>query len=337
MSRTFITYTLIISALLTNAGCSSSDSEVSTIRLAHALNTSHPVHLGMEKMAELVDEYSNGSLNIKIFPNQQLGSEREALELLQIGSIGMTKVSSSAIENFVPRLRIYGVPYLFGDEDHILRVLNGEIGRELLLEGEEYWLRGLTYYDAGKRSFYTKERPVLTPDDLQGLKIRVMESQMSMSMVRQMDGSPTPISWGELYTALQQGVVDGAENNPPSYVTSRHYEVAKYYSLDEHTMLPDMLIISTLLWDKLTPVQQGWVQRAADSSAVYQRKIWKLAEQQALEQVKEAGVEVIFPDKTPFIEATRPLYDQYKDQEPELYELIQRILDEKEHSNEENG
>lgn len=316
--------------LLTGAACSKTDSDIRTIRLAHALNTSHPVHLGMVKMAELVDEYSDGSLNIRIFPNQQLGSERETLELLQIGSIGMTKVSSSAIENFVPRLRVYGVPYLFGDEDHILRVLNGDIGRELLLEGETFWLRGLTYYDAGKRSFYTKDRPVITPDDLQGLKIRVMESQMSMNMVREMDGSPTPISFGELYTALQQGVVDGAENNPPSYVTSRHYEVAKYYSLDEHTMLPDMLIISTLLWDKLSRQEQQWVQKAADSSAVYQRKIWKEAEKKALEQVTASGVKVIYPDKTPFMEATKPLYEQYKVQEPELYSLIERILAERE-------
>lgn len=328
---------LLTPVLLACSSCRSSESDISTIRLAHALNTSHPVHLGMEKMAELVYKYSDGTLRVKIFPNQQLGSEREALELLQIGSIGMTKVSSSAIENFVPRLRVYGVPYLFGDEDHILRVLNGKIGRELLLDGEEYWLRGLTYYDAGKRSFYTKDRPILTPDDLQGLKIRVMESQMSMNMVREMNGSPTPISFGELYTALQQGVVDGAENNPPSYLTSRHYEVAKFYSLDEHTMLPDMLVISTLLWNKLTAQQQQWVQKAADSSAVYQRRIWKDAEKEALERAMQSGVEVLYPDKTPFIEATKSLYEQYKEKEPELYELIQRIRAERENSDEVNG
>jgi tripartite ATP-independent transporter DctP family solute receptor len=318
-------FTLLV-ALLFISGCGNEETETKTIRLAHALNTSHPVHLGIMRMSELVNEYSEGKLDIKVFPNQQLGSEREALELLQIGSIGMTKVSSAAIENFVPDLRVFGLPYLFGGDEHILRVLNGEIGKELLLAGEDYWLRGLVYYDAGKRSFYTKDRPIETPEDLQGLKIRVMESQMSMNMVREMDGSPTPISFGELYTALQQGVVDGAENNPPSYLTSRHYEVATYYSLDEHTMLPDMLIISTLQWEKLSEQEQGWIQKAADSSAVYQRRIWKEAEQQALETAAEAGVEIIYPDKQPFMDATEAMYEQYRDSDPELYQLIQRII-----------
>jgi tripartite ATP-independent transporter DctP family solute receptor len=282
----------------------------------------------MVRMAELVEENSNGKLTISIFPSQQLGSEREALELLQIGSIGMTKVSSAAFENFVPELRVYSLPYLFKDEQHILNVLNGEIGKELLLAGEQYWLRGLTYYDAGQRSFYTKDRPIETPEDLEGLKIRVMESQMSVNMVNQLGGSPTPISWGELYTALQQGVVDGAENNPPSFYSSRHYEVTNYYSLDEHTMLPDLLIMSTHQWNNLSEQEQEWVQKAADSSAVYQRRIWAEAEKEALEIAREAGVEINYPDKQPFIEMTKPVYEQYRNSDPEFYQLIQRILDE---------
>lgn len=310
------------------SGCSEVNKKKKTIRLAHALSTSHPVHKGMVRMAELVEEKSKGKLQITIFPSQQLGSEREALELLQIGSIGMTKVSSAALENFVPELRVYSLPYLFKDEQHILNVLNGEIGKELLLAGEDYWLRGLTYYDAGQRSFYTKDRPIEKPEDLEGLKIRVMESQMSVNMVNELGGSPTPISWGELYTALQQGVVDGAENNPPSFLTSRHYEVAKYYSLDEHTMLPDLLIISTLQWNNLSKKEQSWIQEAADSSATYQRQIWAEAEKEALEVVQEAGVEVIYPDKQPFIEKTKPIYEGYRESDPEFYQLIQRILDE---------
>jgi tripartite ATP-independent transporter DctP family solute receptor len=309
-------------------GCGDAEEEQKTIKLAHALSTTHPVHLGMVRMAELVEENSNGKLTISIFPSQQLGSEREALELLQIGSIGMTKVSSAALENFVPELRVYSLPYLFKDEQHILNVLNGEIGKELLLAGEQYWLRGLTYYDAGQRSFYTKDRPIETPEDLEGLKIRVMESQMSVNMVNQLGGSPTPISWGELYTALQQGVVDGAENNPPSFYSSRHYEVTNYYSLDEHTMLPDLLIMSTHQWNNLSEQEQEWVQKAADSSAVYQRRIWAEAEKEALEIAREAGVEINYPDKQPFIEMTKPVYEQYRNSDPEFYQLIQRILDE---------
>lgn len=313
---------LIVSALLTS--CSDS-SDTKIIRLAHSLNTSHPVHLGIMRMAELVEENSDGKLKVKVFPNQQLGTEREALELLQIGSIGMTKVSTAAIENFVPEFRVYSLPYLFRDDDHVQAVLYGEIGKELLLAGEEYWLRGLTYYDAGKRSFYTKEKPVLSPDDLSGLKIRVMESQMSMSMVRSLSGSPTPISFGELYTALQQGVVDGAENNPPSYYSSRHYEVAKYYSLDEHLMVPDLLLISTLQWNNLNTQEQGWVQAAADSSSTYQFQVWQESEKEALAKVEAAGVQIFYPDKKPFMEMTAPIYEQYKESEPEFYKLIKRI------------
>lgn len=320
---------VILALLVTIAGCGNSSDDVKTIRLAHALNTAHPVHHGIVRMSELVEQYSEGALTIKIFPNQQLGSEREALELLQIGSIGMTKVSSAALENFVPELRVYSLPYLFGDEAHVLKVLDGEIGKELLLASEDYWLRGLTYYDAGRRSFYTKDKPIETPEDLLGLKIRVMESQMSMNMVRAMDGSPTPISFGELYTALQQGVVDGAENNPPSYLTSRHYEVAKFYSLDEHLMLPDILMMSTHVWNNLTEQEQKWVQTAADSSARYQRQLWAEAEQEALKTVAEAGVEIIYPDKTSFIEATAPIFEEYKQSEPEFYSLIQRIMEER--------
>ncbi|SMO94308.1 TRAP transporter substrate-binding protein [Gracilimonas mengyeensis] len=319
---------LLLAAVFIFAGCSEGNTDKKTIRLAHALSTSHPVHIGMERMAKLVDEKSNGQLEIAIFPSQQLGSERETLELLQIGSIGMTKVSSAALENFVPELRVYSLPYLFQNDEHALNVLNGEIGRELLLAGEEYWLRGLTYYDAGYRSFYTVNQPVESPEDLQGQKIRVMESQMSVNMVRELGGSPTPISFGELYTALQQGVVDGAENNPPSFLSSRHYEVAKYYSLDEHLMLPDLLLISTLQWDNLSEQEQKWIQEAADSSANYQRQVWAEAEEEAMEIVKEAGVEVIYPDKQPFIELTEPIYDQYRETEPEFFELIQRIKDE---------
>lgn len=329
MVRSFRTSILmLIIVALGISGCGDVIKKTKKIRLAHALSTTHPVHLGMERMAKLVEEKSDGKLTITIFPSQQLGSERETLELLQIGSIGMTKVSSAALENFVPELRVYSLPYLFKNEQHILNVLNGEIGRELLLAGEDYWLRGLTYYDAGQRSFYTKDRPIETPEDLEGLKIRVMESQMAVNMVNTLGGSPTPISWGELYTALQQGVVDGAENNPPSFLTSRHYEVTNYYSLDEHTMLPDLLLISTLQWKKLSKQEQEWIQEAADSSAVYQRQIWAEAEKEALKTVQEAGVEVIYPDKQPFIELTKPIYESYRNSDPELYDLIQRILDE---------
>lgn len=306
-----------------NTGCGA-DKKLIVIKLAHGLNPSHPVHQAMEFLSERVFEKSNGRMRIDIYPSEQLGSERECLELLQIGSIAMTKVSCSVLEGFVPAMSVLSLPYLFKNEEHRFKVLEGEIGRQLLLKGEKYWLRGLCYYDAGSRSFYTKDKPVLSPSDLEGLKVRTQESQTSMKMVQALGGSPTPIAWGELYSALQQGVVDGAENNPPSFHLSRHYEVCRFYCLDEHTGVPDVLLISTKIWHGLLPELKELLQEAADESAEYQKKLWKDATQRALEVVQKSGVKIYYPDKRLFIEKVKPIYEEYKSQS-EIYQIIQRI------------
>ncbi|MFB3131825.1 MAG: TRAP transporter substrate-binding protein, partial [Rhodothermales bacterium] len=284
----------LLSLFLLLPGCGVR-SDVTVVKLGHGLDTNHPVHHAMVFMQERVAEKSGGALRIDIYPSQQLGTERQLLELLQLGSLGMTKVASAVLEGFAPLYKVLSLPYLFRDEAHRFAVLEGEIGRRLLLDGEQYWLRGLTFYDAGSRSFYTKERPIRTPDDLAGLKIRTLESATQVQMVNQLGGSATPISWGELYTALQQGVVDGAENNPPSFYISRHYEVCKYYVLDEHTAIPDVLLISTIIWNTLSAQEQTWLTEAALESAQHQKILWKEASEEALRAVQEAGVEVIYP------------------------------------------
>lgn len=295
-----------------------------TIKLAHGLDMSHPVHKAMVFMGEELEKNSNGTLKLEIYPNQQLGSERQCLELLQIGSLDMTKVSAAVMENFSPNMKVLGLPFLFKNKEHTFRVLDGEVGKELLDGGKKYWLKGLGYYDAGSRSFYTKTESVLKPKNLEGLKIRVMESVTAMNMVTSLGGSPTPISYGELYTALQQGVVDGAENNPPSFYLSRHYEVCKFYSLDEHTTIPDVLIMSTHLWDKLSSKEKFWMQKSANASIKYQRNLWAKAETEAIEAVKKAGVTVVKPDKSLFQEKVSSMYDDYKSNK-EIYNLITRI------------
>lgn len=293
------------------------------LRLGHGLDVSHSVHKAMVKMGEDLERLSGGKLKLEIYPNQQLGTERQCLELLQIGSLDMTKVSVGVLENFSPNMKVLGLPFLFRDRQHAFKVLDGPIG-QLLLDGvEKYWLIGLGYYDAGSRSFYTKT-PVRNPEDLKGLKIRVMESVTAMDMVRSLGGSPTPISWGELYTALQQGVVDGAENNPPSFYLSRHYEVCKYYTLNEHTLLPDVLLAGTHLWNKLNNEEQGWLKQAVGASVVYQRELWLVAENEALEEVQKAGVQIIRPDKTPFSDKLKNTFDIYKEDES-IYKLIREI------------
>ena len=295
------------------------------LKLAHSLDVTHPVHKAMVYMAEKVKDKSSGRMQIQIFPSEQLGTEKENIESLQLGYLAMTKTSTAVMESFVPKMKIFGIPYLFRDSEHYWKILSGPIGKELLLAGQDKGLRGLCYYDAGARSFYAKKE-IKSPADLVGLKIRVMKSNMSMKMIEAMGGSPTPIPWGELYTSLEQGVVDAAENNPPSYRSSRHYDVCKYYTLDEHARLPDILMISVKVWDSLTPEFQQILQEAVDESVEYQRKIWAEAEKADLKTVQDAGVRVIYPNKKPFQESVKSMWDEFKGTEiGELIEQIQKI------------
>lgn len=314
---------LITSVSFLFTSCDGAD-QTTVLKLGHGLDPSHSVHQGMVYMAEKVQEKSGGQMRIDIYPSGQLGSERENVEMLQIGSLAITKVSAAVMEGFAPTYKVFGMPYMFVSREHSQRVMDGDIGREILMDGSEFYLRGLTFYDAGSRSFYSKEKPILHPDDLKGMKIRVMSSPSAVKMVRAFGGSPTPISWGELYTALQGGVVDGAENNPPSFYLSHHYEVCKHYSINEHSTIPDVLLISTKIWENLTPQEQKWLQEAADESAVHQRKLWLESENHSLEMAEKAGVEIIYPDKEPFIEKVKPLYEDIKGDE-ELYPLVERI------------
>jgi len=322
-ARPSVSRTVVAVCLVAGLSACGPDSADIRLTLGHSLEPTHTVHQAMVFMDERLRELSGGSMQIDIYPSGQLGSEREAIELLQIGSLSMTKVSASPLEGFVPAMKIFNLPYLFRDHEHVLAVLDSEIGRELLLAPVPVRLRGLGYYDAGSRSFYTTDRQVLEPDDLDGLKIRVQQSQTAMQMVAALGGSPTPIAWGELYTALQQGVVDGAENNPPSFYTSGHYEVARYFTLDEHTAVPDLLLISTRIWDSLTPEQQGWLQQAVDDSVVFQRELWQRDTRAALDAVAADGVEILRPDKTKFESNVQDMLADFESSE--LGELIRRI------------
>lgn len=293
--------------------------------LAHTLPQTHPVHKGILAFQKALAEKSGGKLTAKIFPDGQLGSEREVLELLQIGSVAVTKVSAATLSNFVPEYNVLGIPYLFRDKKHYFDVLEGEVGKSILEKGSKYWLRGLCYYDAGSRSFYTKNKAIRTPEDLKGLKIRVMNNQMAINMVNALGGSATPMAYGELYTAIQQGVVDGAENNPPSFVSSNHFEVSKYYTIDQHSSIPDVLIIGTKYWKKLSKQEQQWVQEAADESAQAEKEFWAISVAESMKKAKEAGVEIIIPDKSLFADKTAPVLEDFKKNNPSMEALINQI------------
>ncbi|MDO6446412.1 TRAP transporter substrate-binding protein [Colwellia sp. 1_MG-2023] len=274
--------------------------EKTTLTLGHTHDTRHVVHVAMQYMAERIKHYSNGKMEVVIYPGAQLGTEREMIELLQIGSLSMTKVSASPLEGFVPEMQVFGIPYLMRDREHFWRVLDSDIGQGLLKKVEKVRLKGMGYFDAGSRSFYTSHGPINTPDDLIGKKIRVLNSPTAVAAVKALGGAATPIAWGELYAALQQGVVDGAENNPPSYFISRHYEIAKYYSLDEHTFVPDVILASLPVWQGLSREQQAWLTAAMRDAVAHQKLLWQKASEEAMLAVEQAGTTIIYPDKASF-------------------------------------
>lgn len=316
-------YLLLLFLLLSFISCSEiKDQKI--LYFAHGLPVSHPVHKGIVAMKDALEKKSNGTLLIKIFPDGQLGTERETLELLQIGSVAMTKVSAASMSNFAPEFKVMGIPYLFRDSKHLFSVLEGKIGKELLAGGSEYLLRGLCFYDAGSRSFYSKKNPINTPADLSGMKIRVMSDQMSVDMVNTLGASATPMAYGELYTALQQNVVDGAENNIPSFVTSNHYEVCKYYTFDKHTMVPDVVVVGTKFWNLLNDTEKEWLQSAAMESVVKQKKYWKETVKENMEVLKKANVQFFYPDKEEYASKSKPLIENMM-KDPEIGELIKRI------------
>lgn len=314
---------LIVLTSIMVVSCSGNKNK-KTLYFAHSLPTSHPVHKGILIMQEALLKNSGGKLQIKVFPDGQLGSERETLELLQIGSIAMTKVSASALSNFAPEYQVLVIPYLFRDGEHLFKNLEGDVGRQLLESGTEYLLRGICFYDAGARSFYTKDRPVNSPDDLTGLKLRVQNDQMSVDMANTLGAAATPMAFGELYTALQQNVVDGAENNIPSFVSSNHFEVCKYYIFDEHTMVPDVVVIGTKFWNQLSDEEKGWLDDAAKQSVAKQKQFWKETVVENMKMLKEKGVEFIYPQKAPFIKKSKPIMEKLL-MNPDLKPIIDQI------------
>jgi tripartite ATP-independent transporter DctP family solute receptor len=309
----------IVLSLIVSIGCGKGGSEKTkgtiNLKLGHALDINHPVHKAMVFWADTLKKVSDGRIMIKIYPAGQLGGEKELIEQLQMGTLDLTKVSSAGLEAFVPEMMVLGMPYLFSSNEHKWKVLNSDVGKELLNAGSERGLVGIGFYEAGERSFYTKAGPIRTPADLKNLKIRVIKSPMAIELLKTFGASPTPISWGELYTALQQGTVDGAENNPPSYVSARHYEVCKYYSLDKHTSPMDVVLASKSTWDKLTEEDKDLIKKTFDISVGYQKKLWDQVVEEDFAFLDSVGVEVTVPDQKPFVTAVAPMYEQYSKDE----------------------
>lgn len=267
---------------------------------------------------------------MEIYPSEQLGPDREVLEMIQFGGLGMTQVSAGVLENFATKVSVFSLPYLFRDRDHYWKVLDGPVGEEILEASLPVRLRGLAYYDAGARSFYLGKkcgRLIRRPEDLQGLQIRAQRSRTASRMIQVLGAEPMAIPWGELFTALDTGTVDGAENNPPSLVASRQYEVSRSYSLNEHARVPDLLVIGVDVWDRLRPEERGWVRAAARESSRFQRRAWEDSEKAALEEIRRAGVQVVEDvDREAFRRKASAMYEDPPYRDPAIRDLIRRIL-----------
>ncbi len=281
---------------------------------------------GLKLMATLVDKWTNGRIKIEVYPGAVLGSEKETIEQTQMGVIDINRVSISPVVSVYPKMAVFALPYIFASRDHMWKVLEGKIGQNMLSEIEKVGFLGLAYMDSGARSFYTVKKPILSPADLKGLKIRTQKSPVMMDMVSAMGGKPVPMAFEEVYSALQTGVIDGAENNPPSYYETSHYEVAKYYSLDQHAMVPEIVLMSAKTWKKLSDQDKNIIKMAALAAQELQRKLWLKDEGIAMEKVKAAGCKIYNPEKKPFMEAVQPVYKKYASKYMDLIKEIQGMM-----------
>ncbi|MDN2663557.1 TRAP transporter substrate-binding protein [Psychromonas sp. 14N.309.X.WAT.B.A12] len=294
-----------------------------TLNLGHAMSLESAAHKGMMIMAEKVKEKSDGELTIRIFPNAQLGSERDQAEQVVTGAIDMAKINGGLAESFEPTFKVNALPFLFRDVPHMRKFMKSDVAEEMLMSSKGKGFIGLTFYDSGTRSFYAK-KAINSPADLAGMKIRVPGSPTMIEMVNLLGGKATPVPFTEVYTALQQGVIDGAENNISSLVEMKHSEVAKFYSMDQHLMTPDVIIISENAFNSLTPEEQKILKEAAAESLEEQIKIWDATDEMNKAKGIKAGVTFVEVDKAPFRAAVKPMIDEAK-KDPKLATFIEKI------------
>jgi tripartite ATP-independent transporter DctP family solute receptor len=294
------------------AGGTSVVSAQKVLRLAETHPQDYPTKKGDYEFARLVKERTNGKIVIEVFHSKQLGEEKAVIEQVQLGAIDFTRVSISPVSAFARELDAFQLPYLYRDATHMWKVLDGPIGQEILKKLEGANFIGLGWFEAGSRNFYTKKQ-VKTVGDLKGMKIRVQQAPLMVGLVEALGAVATPLSFGEVYSALQTGVIDGAENNWPSYLSTSHYEVAKYFIVDEHTRVPEITIASKKVFDKLSKEDQAILRKAMKDAQPYQFKLWVDFEKVAEKTVRDKGstiTEISPQEKQKFMDAMKPLYDK---------------------------
>jgi tripartite ATP-independent transporter DctP family solute receptor len=316
------TLSLVVALLLTVAPTSVFARE---FRAADTQSEDYPTVQALHFMGRLVAERSGGRLEIRVFHSRQLGEEKETIEQTRAGAIDLNRTNVALIGNFVPAMNVLAMPFLFRSIEHMQKVLDGPIGSEILNSFEPFGFVGLTFYDSGARSIYNRVRPVRSLADLKGLRIRVQQSELMSDMIRALGADPVELPYGQVLTGLATRLIDGAENNWPSFVTTDHYKFAGYYTLTEHTMSPEVLVMSQKAWASLSPDERKIFRESALRSSQFMREKWHDLEDQSRARAEAAGVAIVKDfDRKPFEEAMATLYDKAK-RDPASAALIDRI------------
>src|SRR5690242_16079292 len=287
----------------------------------------YPTVIAVENLGKKLEAATNGRISVQMYPSMQLGGEKEAIEQAQIGAIAFARVSVGALGPVVDDLNVFNLPYVFRNTTHMQHVIDGPIGQELLdkVTNSGKGLVGLCWMDAGARNFYNTKKPIKTMTDLKGMKVRVMGNPMFVDMANAMGGNGVAMGYDQVFSALQTGVVDGAENNPPSFVFDNHYQVAKFYTIDEHLIVPEMLVMSKKAWDAMSKEDQALLMKFSKEAQQEERKLWDVYEQQAMDKAKAAGIQIILvsdADKKAFQDAVKPVWDKYG---PKYEATVKRI------------
>jgi tripartite ATP-independent transporter DctP family solute receptor len=298
-------------------------------RSADVHPTDYPTVEAVRHMGKDLTEQSKGKMGTKVFPNGALGSERDTIEQLKIGGLDMMRINAAPLNNIVPETIAISLPFVFRSTEHMRKVLDGPVGDEILAAMAAQGMVGLAFYDSGSRSFYTSKKPVKSIADMKGLKIRVQPSDLFVAMVEALGANPTPMPYGEVYTGLKTGIVDGAENNWPSYESSRHFEAAKFYNQTDHSMVPEVLVFSKKIWDTLSKEDQAMIRKTAKDSVPYMRKLWDEREIKSRKTAEAGGAQVsAIANKQEFIDAMKPVYVKFANT-PKLQELVKHIQETK--------
>ncbi|ESZ18705.1 TRAP transporter substrate-binding protein [Mesorhizobium sp. L48C026A00] len=298
--------TLLAAALM--AGTASAQT---VLRSSDTHPDGYPTVEAVKYFGELVKERTAGRYSVDVYHSAQLGEEKDTIEQVRSGVIDLNRVSMAPFNGLIPETTVPSLPYIFRSEDHMHKVMDGPVGDQIAAAFEQVGLVLLAFYDGGARSFYNSKKPINTVADMAGLKFRVIQSDIFVDMVAALGANATPMPYGEVYSAIETGVIDGAENNFPSYDTAKHAEVAKHYSLDEHTMVPEAFVMAKSSWDKLTPEHQAIVKAAAKESVAKQRELWAAKVKESRAKVEAAGSQITTPDKQPFIDAMGPVYEKH--------------------------